>query len=56
MQYLSQNAEKIDSMASGLFNKNTMLSYDDLSSSDINVEEGEEFEFDELQNLSFHRR
>jgi hypothetical protein len=48
-QYLSQNAEKIDSTINSLGNKKSTLSYDDLSKSDMD-EEGEEFKFDELQN------
>jgi hypothetical protein len=52
-QYLSQNAEKIDSTLSGLSNKKNTLSYDDSNSSDMEIEEGEEFEFDELQHSDF---
>jgi hypothetical protein len=47
---VSQNAEKIDSAAGGLGNKNTSRSYDYSSSSDIDIKKGEEFEFKELQN------
>jgi hypothetical protein len=52
-QYMSQNAEKSDSTAGGLGNKKSTLSYDDSNSSDKDVEEGEEFEFNELQNSEF---
>jgi hypothetical protein len=52
-QYLSQNAEKIDSTISGVGNKKITLSYDDSNNSDMEIEEGEEFEFDELQNSEF---
>jgi hypothetical protein len=52
-QYLSQNAEKIDSTLNGLGNKQSSLSYDDSNSSDMEIEEGEEFEFNELQRSEF---
>jgi hypothetical protein len=48
-QYLSQNAEKIDSTTNSLGNKNSTLSFDDLSNRDMDAEKGEEFEFDELE-------
>jgi hypothetical protein len=49
-QYLNQNAEKIDSTINNLGNKKSTLSYDDLNKNNMDVEEGEEFKFDELQN------
>jgi hypothetical protein len=52
-QYLSQNAEKIDSTVSVLGSKKNTLSYDDSNSSEMEIEEGEEFEFNKLQYSKF---
>jgi hypothetical protein len=49
-QYLSQNVEKINSTTNNLDNKKSTVSYYDLSYNNMDVEEGEEFEFDELPN------